>query len=715
MLATQVELVYESREVQCLVDLSLPVDEIVRAICLEQLGLREEPGRYALRLASTLELITDDNIRRKVTYGERIRLVVSPQAEARDMAKSLQSNTVGDLKKQIFTLKEAIKEPEFAEAFCQMGGLHVIMDTVRAASGNSLAYALSSLANLMEHDFGWDLITDDFIHFLAMLIVHQTLVNVCRPATAVLIKLVCADASSSGHIQCYGYAKLHQAMSAEPAFLPALVGRLGSTDYVLAQLSLALINSVSMHVTPEYAGWYQMELDRLGVRKAVMRLMQLNPGEEMGKHLLDFQQIILRLQHRLKHTQVGPTTPGAKELLDGVWRAARVTDSDRQVAEETSSWTGDVQWRLIGFETENPWKEMQRVGLLGLIHMRHYVQSDVDHFAKLIIEQLNRSAARRCPYARASMEITELLSDQWNIGSGYAPATTFQPLQLVLEDVHTTTLLAFFRAWNHMEAAVEDFDKVSALLRSHVRYTLHEEGCTSLFEFERAMLETPYEVMRSRQLKDLEQEDDLLTKLAVRNLRERLYRESYEFVKQQRIDCLVRGAWFPAPATVHAAATAVAGGNIDPGVQGSHKARRMAYRFYRLSPNKKYLHYGEFTEMTAEPPNLDDLPERGEQTVSTQQPQGVAPKPGGGRGPPAFNFSLMTGNDLSLVDFAAPDATRFAEWTDGFNMLLDRNIANRDTADLIMSLTEVVTRVHLLDVAAEKLEIPGWCDLPTQP
>jgi hypothetical protein len=44
-----------------------------------------------------------------VSYGERIRLVVSPQAEARDMAKQLQANITSDRKKLIFTLKEAIK------------------------------------------------------------------------------------------------------------------------------------------------------------------------------------------------------------------------------------------------------------------------------------------------------------------------------------------------------------------------------------------------------------------------------------------------------------------------------------------------------------------------------------------------------------------------------------------------------------------------------
>jgi hypothetical protein len=60
MLSTQVELVYGNREIQCLIDLSLPVADIVRTLCLDQLNLPDELGRYALRLASTLELITDD-------------------------------------------------------------------------------------------------------------------------------------------------------------------------------------------------------------------------------------------------------------------------------------------------------------------------------------------------------------------------------------------------------------------------------------------------------------------------------------------------------------------------------------------------------------------------------------------------------------------------------------------------------------------------------
>ena len=53
-----------------------------------------------------------------------------------------------------------------------------------------------------------------------------------------------------------------------------------------------------------------------------------------------------------------------------------------------------------------------------------------------------------------------------------------------------------------------------------------------------------YRGVRERQMKELEEEDDLLSKIPVRNLRAKLYKESKEFVRQQRIHCLLQGAWF---------------------------------------------------------------------------------------------------------------------------------------------------------------------------
>lgn len=86
-----------------------------------------------------------------------------------------------------------------------------------------------------------------------------------------------------------------------------------------------------------------------------------------------------------------------------------------------------------------------------------------------------------------------------------------------------------------------------------------------------------------------------------RNLRARLYKQSYEFVKQQRIACLMCGAWFPSPSTSRGPAGSIPaistpGIMITPPAAGTGKR----WRFYRLSPNRRMLHWGEFAERVGE-------------------------------------------------------------------------------------------------------------------
>ena len=99
-----------------------------------------------------------------------------------------------------------------------------------------------------------------------------------------------------------------------------------------------------------------------------------------------------------------------------------------------------------------------------------------------------------------------------------------------------------------------------------------------------------YRQIRDRQMQELALEDDLLSKGPVRSvkvsvrhlrvlkasnrsLRARLYKESFEFVRQQRKNCLMNGAWFLASAKPDPRRPAMA----------SHKV----WRFYRLAGNPR--------------------------------------------------------------------------------------------------------------------------------
>ncbi|GBC48549.2 hypothetical protein GLOIN_2v1752839 [Rhizophagus irregularis DAOM 181602=DAOM 197198] len=117
---------------------------------------------------------------------------------------------------------------------------------------------------------------------------------------------------------------------------------------------------------------------------------------------------------------------------------------------------------------------------------KNYGQKRI-YLKKVIFKkQHNRPAERSCPFAKTSIE-AELLCDYW--------------------DVSTECKL-----WNEIEAMVDDFPKVSALVRSQLKFALRDEAIKQLYEFEKDMLEVEYKVIRDRKLKELELDDDLLSK-----------------------------------------------------------------------------------------------------------------------------------------------------------------------------------------------------------
>lgn len=66
-------------------------------------------------------------------------------------------------KMAVFKLQNAIGDPSFADVFIYEGGLPKLRFLALHATGNTLAYCLTSLSRLLELDKGWDHVTDDLI------------------------------------------------------------------------------------------------------------------------------------------------------------------------------------------------------------------------------------------------------------------------------------------------------------------------------------------------------------------------------------------------------------------------------------------------------------------------------------------------------------------------------------------------------------------------
>ncbi|KAI9183348.1 hypothetical protein H9P43_004265 [Blastocladiella emersonii ATCC 22665] len=133
----------------------------------------------------------------------------------------------------------------------------------------------------------------------------------------------------------------------------------------------------------------------------------------------------------------------------------------------------------------------------------------------------------------------------------------------------------------------------------------------------------------ARSPKDIDEDEELMSQPAVKELREVVYRESYNFLRQQRLSCLFTGAWFQIPPGMHgnssSSPTSSGGGGRDGGGSSPKRSNKpLQYRFCYLSGTKRTLHYGDFPEKLDRKPNLDQLTERIELSAVTDVLTGLS-------------------------------------------------------------------------------------------
>lgn len=767
LVATNTVTTKDGLTVRARIDPTLSVTDVIKQLCLN-LKIPGNPLLFALRdTAEGEELVTDENLRKKIRDKAPLKLVSAPLLEATETIEKLRMRDEKALRLCLFNLQKYIKEEQFATEFLDRDGLRELCEVIVAVGGNTLAYALTALSNLLDLPYGWSTLSPQFIHKIVQILASpNNLVNVCRPATLILKKLVEADGSqmgvngvpssstgkagpkqtpAPGSVYRFGFDVVYEQMKRERNLLEIVVGRLSGAESMMVLYSMTLINSLLSHATP--AHWIELTstLERLNTSRAVIRLMSSHILEDLTNSILDYQGIMVRVIFFKKSRRVlvsghfgmdeneyGENAyigDGEQEaMLEYVWSCAKLDSEDGSYTNGYGIGDGSakargkgsardiVKWRKLGFESEDLRKEFDKTGMLGLECLKHFVQTDPARFAQMVLEQNSRAAERRCPVARASNEVVEILSDHWSIfAPGYSTSTTFQPCFLNFYRVHTLALQFFLRMWSDSGAAATDFPRVASLVRSQVRVALKDETDRPWHEIEQEFLESEYRAVRDRQMKELELEDDLLTKVPVRNLRAKLYKESYEFIRQQRIQCLLQGAWFVNGIPL----------SSPPGVAQKRQSR--PWRYMRLDRNMKYLHYCDSAVKFPVRSGLEDLPDKievsqiGEISINTCA---LPPNINVAAGPvqnlndlssltlqaSPISFSLLSvrGGE-SLGDHVATDPSRWADWTDGLNMLRrdGGHVATSETAGFVHSLTEIGLKIKLLDLSGEKVDIPS--------
>lgn len=707
------------------------------------------------------------------------------QADVPALLSRLASDEDAARKMAVFKLQSSINDPAFADVFISSGGLVVLRRLIMNTGGNTLAYSLQSLTRLLEVDMGWDIfeghMATDLIERLVELIVTNPLVNILRGAMSILVALVSHSQSAppGNHIATtvkvpgmYGFRALKPAVAVYPQFFEHVISQLQSADHALCAAALMLINAlIRDSISKEGRGnsglsgtksgtnedWSKFikRLQDLGLIKGVYNLMQSSALQDLAQPLLDFQNLTKVLLRKWKEVKVDLERPEHRRALKALHLSSA---PDRSFANGVAAAGPDgdkgsrrhnpEKWRRLGFETESPASEFHTTGFLGMMDLTDYVRKNEDGFAKMLLEQSTKPLHERCPVARCSLAVTMMLYEQFAVDKadledikGYQAMDNikgndkiFRPLLLQWSRLHTAGLHAFFRMWKATGAERDDFEKVAELVRILIEQVIGQATRTKdIVEVEEEIQE--YECSRLRELQmellDLSFDDQWGSHLY--QVREDLKHEALTFVKEQRIRCLLQGSWFSKSLPPRDQPGQERDGSMDTKKLYSPKP----WRFAKLSHNRRFLHYADFSDKVSPDPNLDTLSDKidlstissvvsnvsapgdDSQSVSSgstlrnnQAP--ATPKASGTAIPKTTTkitiYSYVNPEDAANGSDAKEQAvltlhptsnSLASEWLDGLLMLLNQAPITAETNKLVTLVSDYGLKIRLLNVRVD--------------
>lgn len=476
--------------------------------------------------------------------------------------------------------------------------------------------------------------------------------------------------------------------------------------------------------------------------------MSTSTNNIVEPRILDFQS---RFANVLRYHSLRPvrpqTNPIHERYLREIWHAGRLDEEDTgditsprpSMAEYPTSsnvprtWEG---WKRMGLSLDfidntDPLVETElfrSVGELGL-QCLHYYATHEENFHSIVLEQQARPVDRRCPIGRSSAECVKILNDHYKITqSSQRSPTHFTPFMLNFPRLHTLVMKFFLRMWHDSESRQDDFDRLSYLVASQVRQTLAEEHTKTWLNLERDFLGTKYRDIREGQMEMIDKEDGLLERGAVVALRSKVGKEATEVMADQRVICMQRGSWFN---SVHV---------LTPGIdQMVHSSPSRPLRFVMLSLDKRTLAWSAFSARPKDTPTFASLKEHIDlaNVTSIKLQTGCAVRSRTPDVASKLSFSLMSGNEASLLDLDAIHAQQFAEWTDGLRVLKAQQarsaaaavaaaaaengntptepappvpemggMTTQESSNYVHILTELALKIRLLDITGDGIEIP---------
>ncbi|KAM0252129.1 hypothetical protein ACHAQJ_007869 [Trichoderma viride] len=684
------------------------------------------------------------------------------QADIPALLSRLASDEDAARKMAVFKLQSSINDPAFADVFISSGGLVILRRLIMSSGGNTLAYSLQSLSRLLEVDMGWDIFegptASELVERIVELIVTNPLVNILRGAMSILVALVghsqSSSPDSSNGDQAFGFRALKPAVAVYPQFFDLVVQQLNSADHALCANALMLVNALirdALSTKSVMAGgngksageeWPKLmkRLQDLGLVKAVYKLMQGTGLQDLAHPALEFQNLNKVILRKWRDLRVDLERPEHRRSLKSLHLSSAPDRSTtnghvREGSTDTTTTKKDgrkhspEKWRRLGFETESPALDFDVAGYLGMMDMTDYVRKNEDRFQKLLLEQATRPMHERCPVARASLAMTMILYEHFDVDKadmedtkGYQGVDTkdydrvFRPMLLQWSRLHVAGLHSFFRIWKATGAVLQDFDKVAELVRILIERVAGQAPRTrDILEVEEDLQEYDISRLRELQMELLEMSFEETWGKHLYQVRDVLKQEALQFVKEQRIRCLLEGAWFQ---------------------KKDDAGEKKPWRFARLSHNRRYLHYTDFEKQMAQDPGLNSLMEKIDLSTISSVVSNVSATNDDSKttASGATIQNITSGGEksktkITIYSFVNPADAAAAggggeakeqavlslwpvshsvasEWLDGLLLLLGQSPITAETSKLVNLVGGYGLKIRLLNVRMDTLEGP---------
>uniref|UniRef100_A0A8D2KRV3 Engulfment and cell motility 3 n=1 Tax=Varanus komodoensis TaxID=61221 RepID=A0A8D2KRV3_VARKO len=607
---------------------------------------------------------SNQNCMRKIPNMAGSRLIEN----AAKLHGGIQSNSMDVKSDSLKKLASLSRDVAFAQEFISRNGLSQLFHIVEEDDniGEILAYALKAFVELMEHDFvSWETLSPAFIKKIVS-----------------YVNIIPMDAS----IQQISLAILENMVpTSRPLFelvkqqvtLERLIALLQVMNRQLQLKAMALLIALLLNAS---------ESERRNIVHASEPI-----GDEMAHYLYVLQSLTLNLLERRMRSPMDPYSQEQRELLQSLRHAAFVSENESSTGSSNTERRHSLcakEFRKLGFvNNSNPAMDLHRVppGLLALDSMVYFSRHFPSAYSRFILENSSREDKHECPFARSSIQLSFMLCEILHVGEPCSEtAQAFYPMffgqEHFFEELFCVCIQLLNKTWKEMRATQEDFDKVMQVVREQITRTLNLKP-TSLELFKSRVNALNYsEILRLRQTERMHQEEILAA--PVLELRERLKPELLKLIQQQRLLHLCEGTLFR---------------------KISSRRRQDKLWYCRLSPNHKFLHYGDVDEGIENPP-IESLQEK----VPVADMKALLV---GRECPHTKEKSSGKQNKVSLHSVLFPQASnlcflavQFCLWTDGLNVLLGREMVSERTQSDLDILLSMELKLRLLDL--ENIPIP---------